>query len=980
MILPSRLLSLVALAATLLCSSYLIGGASEADAKTPAVDLGNQAWTQPLFGGGIKTNDVYTDGNIFFTVPVWSTIGTDNTLGGDYLFLEPYSSVGDQGEVAASLGLSWRHLFSNESVDALHKQGVASFMEEGWFIGGNVFLDMLDTQHNNNFWQMGVGAEAGARYFEVRGNYYIPMTGEKLYDRLVNTQTFVSQSASTVYNTAITGFHAEPFATGNSIVQGASSETIAHTSIATTTTTVRSVTELFEKGMQGWDVEASVLIPWLDQWMDLRVIGGYLSFNNQPFGPQDGPTGPVRGWKAGAELRPVPAVVLGSMWYEDRRFAGSNWIVSAELQVPMDKTWKDAFKMRRRHLVEHLAEPVHRQNDAIKVGNREDQQTSVSTSTSVQHVTKVVAQTPGRIVLKDDVVFVNNGGAVGNGIQAGSPAGDGTAESPVTTIQAGADLAQANSNSALHTWNVYTQGTSVPYVERIRATTGSVNFISSGQFILGRNGKNFGAGPAPSVLGNIVARRIGFLGVNGYQITGVVPGQAGISATDVVRVVIADNTLTNSGGPGVHIAYNGPRNASDLITGNTISGSQGNGIEVFLPATGTLVIADNKVSHSTGAGILLGNVIPVSASNLAVTGNTVSQNGGDGISANLSGSSISVTAALSGNSISGSGGNGMSFVVSGVVQSDMILSSEGPVPNPVGATTGASVVLTVANNTITNSAGQGLNVDVTSTTGSSVDFDESILQSTVFNAVLSGNNISNSGGSGLTLHYSGLNPVASSTVSGNTVVGSGAVGMNIDTNGFIAIISQVITGNAIIDSGNDGLKVNVGGLPSTVNSLISSNVIFNSGGDGMRMTTSGETLFGLAATINNNTIARSGGDGLSVSLNPLIKTEAVAMTSNTITTSGGNGIKLNSGGTSGFGAMSAFTSLDLNHVSGYLGDGMLLISVGATATVNGTLNSALTNTVGSASGPGFFRVHTMGPVSGSFYLNGVLITLPTNVP
>ena len=93
-------------------------------------DSNNVTWSSPLFGTGIKTSDQYTEGNIFFTVPLWSTIGRDGTLGGDYLYIEPYSSVGKGTELTESLGLSWRHLFSNESVSALQKQGEARFMEK----------------------------------------------------------------------------------------------------------------------------------------------------------------------------------------------------------------------------------------------------------------------------------------------------------------------------------------------------------------------------------------------------------------------------------------------------------------------------------------------------------------------------------------------------------------------------------------------------------------------------------------------------------------------------------------------------------------------------------------------------------------------------------------------------------------------------------------------------------------------------------
>ena len=118
---------------------------------------------QPLVGTGFKTNDNYTDGNIFFTAPLWSTIGRNGTLGGDYIFLEPYTSLGDERQITTSMGLSWRHLFSNEPRSALQKQGVAGFLEEGWFVGGNIFGDILDTQSHNSFWQMGFGGEVGTR-------------------------------------------------------------------------------------------------------------------------------------------------------------------------------------------------------------------------------------------------------------------------------------------------------------------------------------------------------------------------------------------------------------------------------------------------------------------------------------------------------------------------------------------------------------------------------------------------------------------------------------------------------------------------------------------------------------------------------------------------------------------------------------------------------------------------------------------------
>src|SRR5688572_21250790 len=62
---------------------------------------------------GIKTNDAYTDGNFSIVAPLWSSLGGDATLSGGLLFLEPYVSYGEGGEIAASLGLGFRHLFGS---------------------------------------------------------------------------------------------------------------------------------------------------------------------------------------------------------------------------------------------------------------------------------------------------------------------------------------------------------------------------------------------------------------------------------------------------------------------------------------------------------------------------------------------------------------------------------------------------------------------------------------------------------------------------------------------------------------------------------------------------------------------------------------------------------------------------------------------------------------------------------------------------
>src|SRR4051812_45122863 len=79
-----------------LALSAIASFAAEKEAQPPVV-ISESAWSATIFGTGVKINDQYTDGNVFLTVPVWSTIGRNGTLGGDYVFVEPYASLGSHG-------------------------------------------------------------------------------------------------------------------------------------------------------------------------------------------------------------------------------------------------------------------------------------------------------------------------------------------------------------------------------------------------------------------------------------------------------------------------------------------------------------------------------------------------------------------------------------------------------------------------------------------------------------------------------------------------------------------------------------------------------------------------------------------------------------------------------------------------------------------------------------------------------------------
>ncbi|HSI63996.1 MAG TPA: inverse autotransporter beta domain-containing protein [Candidatus Saccharimonadia bacterium] len=554
-LIPARLARACTVGLILACSvtSALLAGPPIKNPKDVVVEA------HPMYlgtvTGGVKTSDEYTEGNFSIVAPVWSTLGAEATLSGDVIYLEPYTSWGERGEVAASLGLGWRHLFGSQSVSALRNYDAPQpgFFDEGIFVGANVFIDMLDTEADNQFWQLGVGLEVGTRYVEVRGNYYIPLSDKQLAEETRTVDTIQRSSTSTSQSVTPTS---DPYATGNSIAQDALFTTTATTTISTTT--IERLFRRYEEGMEGWDAEVAVLIPGLDRFFDFRVIGGYYKFDNQPFGPQEGGTGNVEGWKAGVEIRPVPAVILTGTWYEDERLTGSDWTAGVQLQVPFEagdlgdgkNFWSrigESFTPRRRHLVERLAEPVRRQNAAIKVANTVD--TETNTDTKVKRVTKVVSQRPGQVVLEDDIVFVNNGGPVGNGIQAGTAQVDGAtgiAEQPFNTITEGSYVAGTNSNNTGRLWTVYTQGgTGIDYEDYVEVT-GSTRFTSSYVPIVGLGGRAFGGDTdRPVLYGGFVAFDINTLIVQGYDFrSGIIGFGPSVIAINPGTLIVQDNLFT----------------------------------------------------------------------------------------------------------------------------------------------------------------------------------------------------------------------------------------------------------------------------------------------------------------------------------------------------------------------------------------------------------------------------------------------------
>jgi hypothetical protein len=134
--------------------------------------------------------------------------------------------------------------------------------------------------------------------------------------------------------------------------------------------------------LEGWDIEVAVLVPGIDKYMDVQLIGGYYGFTGDRSA-----TANIEGWRAGIEARPVPNLVLGATWFESERLYQDNWLASMSIEIPwgeggMRNLLASAFKPRRRHLAERMFKIVHRKNSAITSSGVTEENTSNSTSTS----------------------------------------------------------------------------------------------------------------------------------------------------------------------------------------------------------------------------------------------------------------------------------------------------------------------------------------------------------------------------------------------------------------------------------------------------------------------------------------------------------------------------------------------------------------------------------------------------------------------
>ena len=243
-------------------------------------------------------------------------MGTDRDLGEADLFI-PLS----QDENTLFFTTLRGRIDNQDSEEGNFGLGLRQMLSNGWNIGGYTYFDRRNTDYNNNFHQVTIGAEALSESIDLRANIYVPV-GDKT-------------KAAT----------------------GAGTATFSGAGI--------SVRPGEEKALRGFDAEIGWRAPVFDLQSNqqLRLYAGGYHFNTS--GVED-----VTGPRARAELvfTEVKQLWSGSRLSLNAEFQhddprGSQGFISARLRIPLQKESRNLAKLS--YMEQRMVDPIVRDIDIV---------------------------------------------------------------------------------------------------------------------------------------------------------------------------------------------------------------------------------------------------------------------------------------------------------------------------------------------------------------------------------------------------------------------------------------------------------------------------------------------------------------------------------------------------------------------------------------------------------------------------------------
>jgi len=216
-----------------------------------------------------------------------------------FIFLDFRLHVAEHSENEQNAGIGLRKMLFDDTV-----------------LGGfNAFYDHRELSSGNDFHQFGSGLELITEIIEVRFNYYWPFNSGKKKDDFRTVETSRSSTSST----------SAPFTVGSTIKR----------TISTTTTTTRTIREfkVEEEALDGFDIEAGILLPLISDVMETRLYAGYFDFHGEI-------SRDINGGKIRLEARPWDNIIFDAQWLGDDNLHGSEYFVGFRFHVPFDgKEW-----------------------------------------------------------------------------------------------------------------------------------------------------------------------------------------------------------------------------------------------------------------------------------------------------------------------------------------------------------------------------------------------------------------------------------------------------------------------------------------------------------------------------------------------------------------------------------------------------------------------------------------------------------------
>ena len=281
---------------------------------------------------------------------------------GDFaFFLNTRSTLDDNQQLLSSYGLGARYLVPDRDI----------------ILGANAYYDSIHSAFDNDFDQLGLGAEVLTRWVDVRFNYYLP---EDSLDQ-------IDQGGGSDRGRGLGPVFGNKVASNRVLLQR-----------QRTTTSSRSTTKRFEGALEGFNAEVGFLVPGLDRYMEVRLFAGAYYYDN-PFGSD------YSGFKARLEARFLPGLIADVEYWDDAYLTGGHWTGELRVSVPFAicnlaqgrnpfEGTAEMFRPRQREFRERLSDMVIRSHRVMSTASPTQTTNSSSTSQETVNVGQVVLQPP----------------------------------------------------------------------------------------------------------------------------------------------------------------------------------------------------------------------------------------------------------------------------------------------------------------------------------------------------------------------------------------------------------------------------------------------------------------------------------------------------------------------------------------------------------------------------------------------------------